>query len=282
MGPRDVTAFLALVFCLLCVIDGASARQSQRDQETQAAIEKDFMKEKIQGVNMEVRGGTAILSGRPRNVFVKNRALEIALAHVEEVESEMEIATAESDKQLGEEVIKAIRRYSRIGVFDDIGAYVKEGKVGLGGWVTEPYKSNEIEKRMAKILGIQEFQNNIEVLPTSQTDRHLRAVLARRLYSDSLFEDYASMVQPPIRIIVKNSRVILSGVVRGQLEKTRALSIIRGTHGVLTVEDRLRIGGRSHKSESDSRTCQAGWLPLHRGSDRGTNRTRVSPCGFFS
>jgi osmotically-inducible protein OsmY len=241
MRPRAITTFLALAFFLLCAVDGASGRQSQQDQEAQAAIEKDFKKKDIKGVNMEVREGTAFLSGRPRNVFVRDRALEIALAHVEEVESEMEIATPEGEKELGEDIIDAIRRYTRIEIFDDVNAFVKDGKVALVGWVTEPYKSTEIEKRMVKIIGIQEFENKIGVLPTSQNDRSLRIRLANRLYSDSLFEDYASMVHPPIRIIVKNSRVLLTGVVRGQLEKMKALSIIRGTNGVLSVEDRLRL-----------------------------------------
>jgi osmotically-inducible protein OsmY len=242
MRPRTITARLALVFFLLSAIDGASGRQSQADQEVQAAIEKDFKKEKIEGVNIEVRGGTVILSGRPRNVFVRDRALEVALAHVEVIESEMEIATPESEKELGEEIIKAIQGYTLINVFDDVSAYIKEGRVRLVGWVTEPYKSSGIEERMQKILGIQEFQNDIEVLPSSSSDRELRSLLARRLYSDSLFEDYASMVQPPIRIIVKNSRVLITGIVRGELEKMKAISIIRGTQGVLSVEDRLRIG----------------------------------------
>jgi osmotically-inducible protein OsmY len=240
MLSRIITTLL--VAFISCSIAGASGLQSQPDQEIQAAIEKDFKKEKIEGVNIEVREGQAVLSGRPRNVFVKDRALEIVLAHVEEVESEMEIATPESDKNLAEDIGSAIRRYPRIDIFDDVNAYLEEGRVRLVGWVTQPYKSNEIEERMQKILGIQAFQNDIEVLPVSQSDGELRYVLANKLYRDTLFEDFAHMAQPPIRIIVKNSRVILSGVVSGELQRRKALSIMRGTPGVLSVEDQLRIG----------------------------------------
>jgi osmotically-inducible protein OsmY len=236
MQLRAITTLPALVFCLLCSLDIAAGQ----DQGVQAAIEKDFEKEKIKGVNIEIREGTIILSGRPRNCFVRDRALEIALAHVEEVENTMEIATPESEKELGEQVVDAIRRYNRLEIFDDVNGYIEEGRVELVGWVTEPYKSRDIEKRMHNVLGIQEFENKIEVLPVSQLDASLRIRLAKRIYSDSLFEAFASMVHPPIRIIVKNSRVLLTGVVRGQLERQKALSLARSTQGVLSVEDRLR------------------------------------------
>lgn len=241
MRFRTITTFPTLAFCLLCAIGVASGSQTQQDQEAQAAIEKDFKKEDVKGVNIEVREGTAFLTGRPRNVFVRDRALEIALLHVEEAEADMEIAEPEGEKELGEAVIDAVRRYTRLDVFDEVNAFVKDGQVGLLGFVTDPYKSDEIEKRMYKIIGIRKFENKIEVLPNSELDRNLRIQLARRLYSDSTFERYASMVHPPIRIIVKNSRVLLTGAVGSQLEKTRALSIMRSTNGVLSVEDRLRI-----------------------------------------
>jgi osmotically-inducible protein OsmY len=94
---------------------------------------------------------------------------------------------------------------------------------------------------MHKIIGIQEFKNDIEVLPVSLSDQRLREVLANRLYRDSTFSDFASMPIPPIHLIVSGSRVIITGVVGNQLMKQKAESIIRSTPGVLSVESRLRI-----------------------------------------
>jgi osmotically-inducible protein OsmY len=218
---------------------------SQRsDEQVRASIEKALSKDKIQ-LQVTFASGTATLKGQARNVFQKNRALEIALSEpeVQNADAEIEIAAAESDQKLGEQVVSEIRKYSRFTVFDDCSAFIKEGKVGLFGWVTEPYKKTEIEKRLYKIIGIQEFKNEIEVLPVSSSDQRLRDVLANRLYSDSLFSNFASMPIPPIHIIVSGSRVILTGVVGTQLEKQKAESIMRGTPGVLSVESRLRIGG---------------------------------------
>lgn len=212
------------------------------EEQVRASIEKALLKDKIQ-LQVSFQGGTATLKGQVRNIFQKNRALEIALGEpeVQTADAEIEIATPESDQKLGEEVVKEIRKYSRFTVFDDCSAYIKDGKVGLFGWVTEPYKKTEIERRLHKVIGIQEFKNDIEVLPVSTSDQRLRETLADRLYHDSTFSDFASMPIPPIHLIVSRSRVIITGVVGNQLQKQKAESIIRGTPGVLSVESRLRI-----------------------------------------
>jgi osmotically-inducible protein OsmY len=212
------------------------------DEQVLAEIEKAFSKDKIR-LQVSYQSGTAKLTGKVRNVFEKNRALELALAEpeVQNVDSDIEVAAPESDQKLGEEVVKEIRKYSRFTVFDDCSAFIKEGKVALFGWVTEPYKKTEIEKRLHKIVGIQEFKNDIEVLPVSLSDQRLREVLVNRLYRDSTFSDFASMPIPPIHLIVSGSRVIITGVVGNQLMKQKAESIVRGTPGVLSVESQLRI-----------------------------------------
>jgi osmotically-inducible protein OsmY len=212
------------------------------DEQVRAQIEKELSEDKIK-LEVSVQNGTATLKGQVRNVFQKNRAVEIALAQpeIQNADANIEIATAESDQKLGEEVVSEIRKYSRFTVFDDCSAYIKDGKVALVGWVTEPYKKTDIEKRMHKIIGIQEFKNDIEVLPVSLSDQRLREVLANRLYRDSTFSDFASMPIPPIHLIVSGSRVIITGVVGNQLMKQKAESIIRSTPGVLSVESRLRI-----------------------------------------
>ena len=212
------------------------------DEQVRASIEKALGKDKIK-VQVSFQAGTATLKGQVRNIFQKNRALEIALGEpeVQNADADIEIAAAESDQKLGEEVVKEIRKYSRFTVFDDCSAFIKEGKVAVFGWVTEPYKKTEIEKRLHKVIGIQEFKNDLEVLPVSLSDQRLRETLAHRLYSDSTFSDFASMPIPPIHLIVSGSRVIITGVVGNQLQKQKAESIIRGTAGVLSVESRLRI-----------------------------------------
>ena len=232
-----------LTVALLFLALPASLLAQRSPGEILKQIEKGFKKEKIK-LNIELEGATAILTGQVRNVFAKNKAVEVALAQpeIEDVEADIEIAQAESDNELGQEVVKQIRRYGNLTIFDDAGAIVKDGSVVIMGFVTEPYKKDGIEERIHKVLGIQEFSNQIEVLPTSMQDSRLRRTLANRLYRDSMFSDYARMAHPPIRIIVKRSRVLLTGVVLNQMAKQKAESIIRQTLGVLSVESKLRFG----------------------------------------
>ena len=221
----------------------ASVLAQRSPDQVREAIEKAFKKEKIT-LQVDIQGGNAVLTGRVRNVFAKNKALEIALEQpeVEEVESNIEVAAAESDDKLGKEVVRELRKYGNLTIFDDAGAIINDGSVVLMGFVTEPYKKTGMGERLHKILGIQEFDNQIQVLPNSMHDDRLRRALANRLYRDSMFSDFASMSHPPIRIIVQRSRVLLTGVVNNQMMSLRAASIIRQTPGVLSVENKLRIG----------------------------------------
>jgi osmotically-inducible protein OsmY len=244
MACRAIARRIAMIASLLSlVLAGLPALAQKSDEDLAREIEKALAKDKIK-LQVSVSGGSVKLSGKVRNAFEKDRAVELALAQakVEAVDTEIEVGAAESDQKLGEEVVKQVRTYSRFTVFDDVSAYINKGDVVLFGWVTEPYKKTEIEKRLHKIVGIQNFKNDIEVLPVSTSDERLRSVLFNRLYSDSTFSNFASMPIPPIHIIVQNSRVILTGVVGSQLEKQKAETIIRSTPGVLSMESKLRLG----------------------------------------
>jgi hyperosmotically inducible protein len=102
---------------------------------------------------------------------------------------------------------------------------VTEGIVMLTGKVTMPYKRDEIAKRVAKVAGVREVQNRIEVLPASSSDDQLRYQIARAIYGNSSFWNYATMANPPIHIIVEHGRVTLTGVVQSNVERMLARSL---------------------------------------------------------
>ena len=88
-----------------------------------------------------------------------------------------------------------------------------------------PYKKDDIGKRVAGIDGVREVQNNIEVLPVSSYDDQLRHRIARAIYGNPSFWNYAAMANPPIHIIVENGRVTLTGVVNSNVERMLARSL---------------------------------------------------------
>ena len=73
---------------------------------------------------------------------------------------------------------------------------MKDGVVTLTGKVTMPYKRNDIEKRVAKVDGVREVRDEITVLPVSQFDDELRYRIARSIYGNSNFWNYAIMAEP--------------------------------------------------------------------------------------
>ncbi len=134
-------------------------------------------------------------------------------------------AAASEDLQIFQDVSKQVLRYPQFTIFDSINAQVNEGVVTLTGKVTMPYKSTDIERRVAKVSGVTKVDNRITVLPVSGFDDELRFRISRAIYGNSNFWRYGSMVNPPIHVIVENGRVTLEGVVATNMDRMLARSI---------------------------------------------------------
>jgi hyperosmotically inducible periplasmic protein len=129
------------------------------------------------------------------------------------------------DLQTFRDVQKQVLRYPHFTIFDSVHAQIDNGVVTLTGKVTMPYKRDDIGRRVARVDGITEVNNRIEVLPVSQFDDDLRIRIARAIYSNPNFRPFASMVNPPIHVIVERGRVTLEGVVNSNVDRVLARSI---------------------------------------------------------
>jgi hyperosmotically inducible periplasmic protein len=137
------------------------------------------------------------------------------------------------------DVSNEVTRYVHFTVFDDVAASVENGIVTLTGRVTMPYKRDDIARRAARVDGVKEVQNQIEVLPVSSFDDRLRFRIARAIYGNQAFWHYANMANPPIHIVVEHGRVTLTGVVNSNVERALARSLATG-FGEFTVVNDLR------------------------------------------
>jgi osmotically-inducible protein OsmY len=124
-----------------------------------------------------------------------------------------------------QDVSKQVLRYPQLTIFDNIAVAVDQGTVTLSGKVTMPYKSTDIERRVAQVTGVQTVRNDITVLPVSFFDDELRVRIARAIYGNSHFWRYGAMANPPIRIVVEGGRVTLEGVVNSNIDRMLARSI---------------------------------------------------------
>lgn len=128
-----------------------------------------------------------------------------------------------------------------VNVFDNLAYKVEGDKVTLLGQVTNPAVKSDAEKAVKGIEGVEQVDNQIEVLPPSPNDDRLRRQLFRAIYGFAPLEKYNMGVIKPIRIIVKGGHATLEGVVDSQADKDAAGLRANGVSGVFSVTNNLQV-----------------------------------------
>jgi hyperosmotically inducible protein len=141
--------------------------------------------------------------------------------------------------QIFNDISKQVTRYTQFTIFDSVDASIDDGAVVLSGWVTMPYKKTDLERRVAAVDGVTSVRNDIQVLPVSQFDDELRFRIARAIYGNSSFWNYAAMANPPIHIVVNRGHVTLTGTVNSHVERVLARSLAVG-FGEFNVVNELK------------------------------------------
>ena len=146
-------------------------------------------------------------------------------------------ATARINKEVRHELVML----PYLDVFDNLAYRVDGNCVTLVGQVTRPILKTNAEKVVKGIDGVDKVDNQIEVLPPSPNDDRLRLRLFRAIYDYPVLQKYALGVQKPIRIIVKNGRVTLEGVVDNETDKNIAGLRANGVSGTFSVTNNLQV-----------------------------------------
>jgi len=149
------------------------------------------------------------------------------------------------DLQVFNDVARAVNHYTQFTIFDNVDVVVKDGAVTLTGDVTMPFKRADIEKRVAKVDGVRQVRNQIKVLPASISDDQLRYRIARAIYNDPSFWNYAIGPNPPIHIIVEHGRVTLTGVVNNDTDRIIARSLAH-QFPAMSVKNDLKTNAEVH------------------------------------
>ena len=127
------------------------------------------------------------------------------------------------------------------GVFDNLAYRVDGGTVTLLGQVTRPTLKSDAGNAVKRIEGVDKVDNQIQVLPLSPTDDHIRLAVYRAIYGHPGLDRYALQAVPPIHIVVENGKVTLEGVVSTQGDKDLANMRANGVSGVFSVVNNLRV-----------------------------------------
>ena len=126
-------------------------------------------------------------------------------------------------------------------VFDNLAYKVDGYNVTLIGQVTNPSVKSDAENVVKKIEGVEQVNNQIEVLPPSPMDDRLRRRLYRAIYGYAPLQKYAMPVIEPIRIVVKGGHVTLEGVVDNEGDKNIAGMRANGVPGIFSVTNNLVV-----------------------------------------
>jgi hyperosmotically inducible protein len=149
--------------------------------------------------------------------------------------------SAKSQERITKEVRHELLMLPYFGVFDYIAFKVDGGTVTLLGQVVRPVLKSDAENAVKHIEGVEKVDNQIEILPPSSMDDQLRIALFRAIYQYPALQKYELGVQKPIRIIVKNGRVTLEGVVDSDADKNLVNLRANSVPGIFGVTNNLQV-----------------------------------------
>jgi osmotically-inducible protein OsmY len=196
-------------------------------------------------VNVEVQNGIATLTGTVDSYGQEIRAVHAA-RHQHGVTGVVDNIQVSTEDVSSQEIIKKARHevlmYPYYTVFDNITFSVEGNRLTVAGQVTQPFKKSDLGNILADIRGVTFVKNDIQVLPLSSFDDHIRLAIARRIYGDPGFFNYGNQANPPIHIIVDNGNVTLYGVVNSNIDRQRAEIDARFATTYLGLTNNLRVG----------------------------------------
>ena len=150
-----------------------------------------------------------------------------------------------ADQRSQDRIVRQVRHelvmIPQLSIFDNLAYRVDGNTVTLLGQVRNPIIKDEAQSAVKHIEGVQQVNNQIEVLPTSFNDDRIRRQVARAIFNEPRLFEYAVQPVPPIHIIVKNGHVSLEGVVANQGDKDVAGIRANGVPDVFSVENDLQV-----------------------------------------
>ncbi len=126
-------------------------------------------------------------------------------------------------------------------VFDHFEFQIDGSKVTLLGQVNRPTLKSSAERVVARLEGVSEVDNRIQVLPVSSHDDSIRRAVFAAIYRHPALDRYGLRAVPPIHIIVNNGHVTLEGAVARESDKNIAFLQANSVGGVFSVTNHLWV-----------------------------------------
>lgn len=229
----------------LLLFAGASAQAEDSAIATQAKIEKRLEKAGLLAsadLQVEVSGDTATLRGVVMTLEARRSAERAAHKEAKVVNNLIRVfPDARKDADIVKDVRSAVLRYPYYSVFDNVEFGVDNGAVVLYGSVWNGTHRSDIEAAVARVPGLRELKNEIKVQSASPFDDRLRGQIYARIYGDRLLP-FVGHTDAPVRIVVDNGRVTLTGWVNSEVDRQVFGNIASGTLA-FAVDNRIKVDG---------------------------------------
>jgi hyperosmotically inducible protein len=158
-------------------------------------------------------------------------------------------ATPQSDRGVSQKAQDRLYREVRhelvmlpnLTLWDNLAYKVDGYKITLLGQVRNASLKSEAENAVKHIEGVEQVDNQIQVLPPSPSDDRIRVAVARSIFDAPGLFPYAMESVPPIHVIVNGGHVNLEGVVNNEGDKNMAEIRAKQVPGVFSVTNNLQV-----------------------------------------
>lgn len=236
---------------LIAMVPAAGA-QNVSDGRIQADAQKQLSNKRFDGVQVHVQDGVVQLTGQVDRYADKadaQRRIE-KMHEATSIRNDITVAGAGnvSDADLYKKIGKGLV-YDRQGYpeypFNSLTLQVHNGVVTVGGVVVLPIDKESALSLIANTPGVRDVVDHIQVAPVSPMDNRIRAAEYRAVYGAPQLNRYAIDPAKPIRIVVVNGHVTLTGMVDNTGDRDIAGLRANGVPGVFSVKNDIQVAGQN-------------------------------------
>ncbi|HEX4154811.1 MAG TPA: BON domain-containing protein [Acidobacteriaceae bacterium] len=251
---RFTEAGLTLAMAALLFPSASPAQRGATDAQIQADAQRQLSNKRFSGIHVDVQNGVVTLTGQVDRYSDKEDA-EKKIKQMHEAASlrdDVQVAVQGnvSDADLYQKLAKKLA-YDREGYgtlpFNSLTLQVHDGVATVGGVVVLPADKDSALSLVKNTPGIRDVVDHIQVAPVSPMDNRIRRAEERAIYGFSQLNRYALNPAKPIRIIVINGHVTLTGVVDSKSDRDVAGVRANGVPGVFSVTNDLQVAGQNQR-----------------------------------
>ena len=251
---RSYARTLALATGALWLTMAAPVVHAQKGSDAQILqdAQRQLKDKKFSGVQVQVQNGVVQLTGQVDRYADKADAEKrIDKMHeASSVRNGIQVAGGGnvSDAELYQKLGKALV-YDREGYptypFNSITLQVHDGVVTIGGVVVDPADKDSAMGVVKNAPGVRDVIDHLQVAPVSPMDNRIREAEYRAIYGSPQFTKYGINPAKPIRIVVMNGHVTLTGVVDSASDRDQANIRANSVPGVFSVTNDLQVPGQN-------------------------------------